>query len=307
MNDTLAIVVTYNRKELLAKCLNSLYDQTDKGFDILVVNNASTDGTEEYLKMLKDERTTYLSEGKNVGGAGGFHDGINEGVRLGYAYLWLMDDDVLATPTALEQLKKADKNLQGEYGFLSSLALFTDGTPCKMNNCLLKGRLTTDNAIFVAGDTYNEVKTATFVSFFVKAATVKTFGLPIKEMFLWSDDTEYSSRISKEERGVFVPQSVVVHAMMKNEMPDLATLGQDRIERMALNIRNRYYIARRDGFKKKLRFYARHFLLYFRVLTKAKDHKIRRLSAICKGIRMGWGFRPKPESVGEDPIEQNVP
>lgn len=293
MTEILAIVVTYNRSEKLKACLQSLSAQTNKAFDVLVVDNASTDGTKEYLQTRSD--LLVLSEEKNVGGAGGFYDGMRYGTEHGYKYLWLMDDDVLPQEDALERLLVADGNLNGTYGFLSSLALFTDGTPAVMNNHLLKSKISTDSLTHRNGETYVEVLSATFVSFFIKTGTVKTFGFPLKEMFLWSDDTEYSTRITKKEKGYFVPQSVVVHAMDKNEKPDLVTLSYDRLPRMVLNVRNRYYIARRDGFKKKLRFYARHTILFFRVLCKAKDHRIKRLNVLFKGTIKGWLFRPKSQ------------
>lgn len=290
MNKTLAVVVTYNRAEKLKNCLFSLKNQTFKSFDILVVNNASTDETAEVLE--KEGGVIVMNEEKNVGGAGGFYDGMQYGVKNGYEYLWLMDDDVVPHENALEKLFEADGNLQGEYGFLSSLALFTDGTPAVMNNHLLKSKISTDNIIRAGEETYVNVLSATFVSFFIKTEKVKEYGYPVKEMFLWSDDTEYSTRITKKDRGVFVPQSVVVHAMEKNENPDLVTLDESRLERMKLNVRNRYYIARRDGFKKKLRFYARHTILFFRVLFKAKNKKCKRLGVILSGTIKGWFFRP---------------
>ncbi|MBR1624208.1 MAG: glycosyltransferase, partial [Clostridia bacterium] len=210
MNKTLAVVVTYNRAEKLKNCLFSLKNQTFKAFDILVVNNASTDETAEVLE--KEGGVIVMNEEKNVGGAGGFYDGMQYGVKNGYEYLWLMDDDVVPHENALEKLFEADENLQGEYGFLSSLALFTDGTPAVMNNHLLKSKISTDNIIRAGEETYVNVLSATFVSFFIKTEKVKEYGYPVKEMFLWSDDTEYSTRITKKDRGVFVPQSVVVHA-----------------------------------------------------------------------------------------------
>lgn len=297
MKKNLAIVVTYNRKSLLEECLLSLKNQTVKGLDVLVVDNASTDGTREYLESIDDERISRVFLPENIGGAGGFSAGIKEGVLRGYENLWLMDDDTIPRANALEELLKADEKLNGKYGFLSSLALFTDGTPCVMNNHLLPSKITSDSVKVFGEEIYFEVLTATFVSLFIKSGIVKHYGLPIKEMFIWSDDTEYTSRITKGEKGYFVPQSKVVHKMKKNSAPSLESLSPDRFERMVLNVRNRYYIARRDGFKKKLRFYARHTLLFFRVLARAKDRKFKRIAVIVKGIFKGWAFRPKPEYV----------
>ena len=45
-----AIVVTYNRKQLLKECLNAILNQTAEVERIIVINNASTDGTEDLFK-----------------------------------------------------------------------------------------------------------------------------------------------------------------------------------------------------------------------------------------------------------------
>ena len=49
----IAIVVTYNRCELLKRCIEYLNNQVLKPDEILVINNGSTDGTSEMLKELK--------------------------------------------------------------------------------------------------------------------------------------------------------------------------------------------------------------------------------------------------------------
>jgi GT2 family glycosyltransferase len=295
----LAVVVTRNRLGLLKECLAALKAQTAEA-DILVVDNASGDGTKEYLASVGG--VTVISEKENTGGAGGFHDGMKYGAEHGYRFLWCMDDDTAPERDALEKLLLADGNLGGKYGFLASLVMFTDGKLCAMNNCLLPSKITSDCIERANGAAYLKILTATFVSFFVKTETVRRYGLPISEMFLWSDDTEFTSRIAKKEKGYLVPDSVAVHKMEKNEPSALETLSVDRLPRMVLNIRNRYYIARRDGFVKKLRFYARHFILFNRVLFGAGNHRSARLSVIFRGIARGWFFRPKvdyPENTAE--------
>lgn len=296
-NNILAVVVTYNRIRLLTECLEALDNQAERGFDILVIDNASTDGTSEFLSQKNQKNFSYITLSENTGGAGGFYTGIKEGVKRGYKYLWLMDDDTVPHADTLAELKKADTDLNGKYGFLSSFALFTDGTPCVMNNHLLPSKISTDSVISVNGNAYFKVLTATFVSLFIKTETVKNVGLPIKEMFIWSDDTEYTSRITKTENGYFVPQSKVWHKMRENSAPNLVDMPEDKLDRMVLNIRNRYYIARRDGLKKKMRFYARHGIIFFKVLFKSKSKKFKRLGVIINGIFKGWGFKPKPEFV----------
>lgn len=97
-----AIVVTFNRKVLLAECLRGLLSQRRIPDHILVVNNSSTDGTGE---MLANEFPQLeVLELENRGGSGGFRAGIEKAYRENYDWVWVMDDDVEPMPTALETL-----------------------------------------------------------------------------------------------------------------------------------------------------------------------------------------------------------
>ncbi len=113
-----AVVVTFNRLPMLQKCMDMLENQTVP-CDILVVDNASTDGTDEWL--LSEQSAGVLvvrNTGANLGGAGGFSYGMRWAAERGYEYIWVMDDDCLPYPDALEKLLDAGEALNGDYGCL---------------------------------------------------------------------------------------------------------------------------------------------------------------------------------------------
>ena len=88
-----ACVVTYNRKDKLVKCLHALLNQTYSDFQIIVVDNASTDGTKDAIQeFIQNNQIRYYNTGKNLGGAGGFNFAIKN-VANKFSYLWIMDDD----------------------------------------------------------------------------------------------------------------------------------------------------------------------------------------------------------------------
>lgn len=95
------VVVTYNRLELLKEVVESLRNQTYTECQILVVNNGSTDSTLEWLSLQSDIITITQ---ENCGGAGGFHTGMKYAAENEYDYCWVMDDDVISEPNALEEL-----------------------------------------------------------------------------------------------------------------------------------------------------------------------------------------------------------
>ena len=101
MEKITAVVVTYNRKELLMKTINALRNQTRALESIIVVNNGSTDGTDIWLDS-QDDLTVFHQV--NCGGSGGFYRGIKEAYDAGFDRIWCMDDDVFPHPTCLADM-----------------------------------------------------------------------------------------------------------------------------------------------------------------------------------------------------------
>ena len=95
-----AVVVTRDRRDLLRRCLLALQQERRPPDGILVVDNASSDGSPE---MVRDEfpEAELLRLEENVGGAGGFHRGVARAYASGYDWLWLLDDDTLPTGDSL--------------------------------------------------------------------------------------------------------------------------------------------------------------------------------------------------------------
>ena len=107
-----AIVVTYNRKALLQECLEAIFSQTYPVRKVIIVDNASTDGTRDLLDQrgfLKDQRVLYKLMERNTGGAGGFCDGLKIARDMPFDWFWIMDDDTIPAEDCLEELLKAGK------------------------------------------------------------------------------------------------------------------------------------------------------------------------------------------------------
>jgi GT2 family glycosyltransferase len=102
-----ALIPTYNRKALLARCLRSLFRQTYPLHRIYIVDNAGEDGTRDYLRcqgLLQDGRVCYLRLKQNSGSAGAYYAGMGCAVAGGADWVWLVDDDSEARPDTLERL-----------------------------------------------------------------------------------------------------------------------------------------------------------------------------------------------------------
>jgi len=298
MNKIAAVVVTYNRLELLKQCVESLKKQTVP-CDILLVNNNSTDTTEEWATSVSQEnnKIKYRNTGANIGGAGGFNFGMRWAVEAGYEFVWLMDDDCLLYEDSLQELLEAHEKLDGRYGWLASAVLWKDGSACMMNRQKLEENFYEQMELIRFG--LVRAKQATFVSLFLRAETIKQVGLPIKEFFIWGDDIEYTRRIAVRcgMPCFLAGKSQVLHMMGSNSGSSIATDGKERIERYNYAFRNENYLYRKEGIKGVFYYIAKCGWNIIKILRYAKDSKFRRCYIILSNMIKGLFFNPDIEKV----------
>ena len=299
MRRVAAVVVTYNRKELLAQCLACLQNQ-QVPCEIWVIDNASTDGTRAMVKGQAIPGLRYCNTGANLGGAGGFWYGIRAAVEDGCDALWIMDDDTLPQPDALAALLRADAALAGAYGWLSSRALAPDGGDQPMN----RQRSTPYRDIAGYDGALVPAVMASFVSLFLRADAVRRFGLPLRQFFIWSDDWEYTRRISRALPCYVTPESRVTHAMKQNSVVNIAADSLERLPRYRYFYRNDGVLYRQEGPAGMLWLVAKDLWHSVQVLSKRPPRWQERLSVIWHGYAEGLHFHPAVEWPGAEVPEQ---
>jgi GT2 family glycosyltransferase len=201
---------------------------------VLVIDNASTDGTQGWLAGQQDIEVVRLDP--NAGGAGGFHAGLQRAMAAGAEQAWLMDDDTIPRPDALAQL--LDAHAPGAL-LRASVAVWTDGSLHPMN---VPGFERDHVAPLVEAAEHRvlPLRTATFVSLLVHREAVGRFGLPHVHYFIWSDDLEYTARVTRGGgRAVLVTSSVVEH---RTARPHTAVSATG--DRFYYHARNTLYMVR---------------------------------------------------------------
>ncbi len=216
-----AVVVTYNRKEELDECLNAILNQTLPVDAIYILDNASTDGTSEYLvekgflddilnpkdKPLEAVKTItspllsetmievhYVRMHENTGGAGGFYEGIKRSYDAGFDWLWLMDDD--GFPVEDQLLELLDKTVKNNLYFSGPLVVDKDNEqaltfrPAHLRN--VENSVDAVKADATDGIIYGWV--TPFNGTLISRRVIDEIGNIKKEMFIWGDEREYVLR-----------------------------------------------------------------------------------------------------------------
>ncbi len=215
---TAAVIVSYNRKPLLEKCLNGLLAQTRMPDEIIVVDNGSTDGGTELVKN-HFPSVTLIETGQNLGGAGGFAWGIEVAIAKGHTDAWIMDDDGEPEPEALEQLLAAQARADARPAFLASLVT-RGGDLVNPGNVPV---ISPDPSRQVEAQRIGGVAidSATFVGVLIDLKAAARTHLPFLDFFIWADDTEYTRRLSRKALGIMVPSSKIKHPLNKGDAKDI--------------------------------------------------------------------------------------
>lgn len=296
MPNILAVVVTYNRKNLLSNCLGALSSQTLKPDKILIIDNASTDGTEDFLKLTgwfdrKDIHYTLLEQ--NTGGAGGFAFGLQSALALNADWVWMMDDDASPQFDALEELMRVATDSRNIYG---SLAI--SGKETAWETTLLDPPL---GVVSQADEIpeYAEVRMLPLLGFLIHRELANKIGTPDAGFFIAGDDAEYCVRASRAGAKIIVasrsrihhPKSVVFHInLLGNKISYLSLPPWKRY----YDTRNRLLIARRHyGFRIFTQTIPGSLVRLFTVLLK-EPQKLAQFKAVCAGLIDGLlGLRGK--------------
>ncbi|AKP67395.1 glycosyltransferase family 2 protein [Companilactobacillus ginsenosidimutans] len=294
--NTCAVIVTYNRRDLLKKCLINVLDQALPVNNIFVFNNDSDDGTQDMLEKEfgDDSKIHVYNSPKNIGGAPGFSEALKKAYQTtDDDYFWIMDDDTIPTATATEGFQTAINNLDNNFGFLCSKVLWKDGSTV---NAPIIDRYIWANKL---ASNVIGVERATFVSILVKREMVRNVGIPAADMVIWGDDTEYTMRLSNQKESYLVLDSTVYHDTAKNTN-NLNILNDD-IERMGryfYKYRNAITTTKMYSTKVQLgKITLKNFKEVGQICFSKNTNKLMRSKTIIKGMLCGFAFKPKIEKV----------
>ena len=272
-NRVAAVIVTYNTALMLRELLRDLQCQTRRAEEIIVIDNASSDHTDEMIR-LDFPSVRYIRLTENTGSAGGYHEGIRAALENS-DLIWTLDDDVRLHPDSLEELVKGLDELDSKLpvGSVRSVAKRCDTTPpSRLEFFPWRGTL-------------------------LKTEIIREIGLPLKELFIYGEDLEFAMRFNA--RGLYcywIPSSVCTEVRLEGK-EDFRLFGKTvRVYSLPFQL---YYAFRNNLYV---------FLLYrnyYRVLRTVlygikatafialldKDRRTARILSIWKGLLHGLAGR----------------
>jgi len=309
-----AVVVTYNRKDLLVECLNALKNQTYPLDGIYLIDNGSTDGTQELLmkegwiteivsnKSNEPIEKIFLSNNdkfmfyyirieKNCGGSGGFYEGIKRAYEKGYDWTWVMDDDALPKLDALEKLVEfKDDSLAA----ICSVVVKRDTNEIDLmhkrifNKWTLKEKPVSLENYQRKYFYFNEFS---YVGTLINSKAIKSYGSTDKSFFFHHDDTEHSLRLSKYGKIICVTSSYILHGPKSKSEVKKTTHDY----KSYYGIRNRIFVLKKYGNPFTFFFYVKYLKSrnYAGKILKRRDEVIYNLykEAIFDGSKGNLGVK----------------
>jgi GT2 family glycosyltransferase len=218
-----AVVVTHNRLTHLKTTLERLLESSEQDLPkIVIFDNASTDGSSQWLAEQRDPRVCTVTSPENIGGAGGFEAGMRYAVaQFDPDWLLLMDDDGRPYADAIASFHDGNR---ASCEAVAAAVYTPQGLICDINrpsrnpfwnpSAFFKTLLGRGREGFhlepkdYRGNTLLEVDGASFVGLFVSRKAVELAGYPRGDLFLYAEDVLFTLSIRQAGGRIVIDPSV---------------------------------------------------------------------------------------------------
>lgn len=215
------VIVTYNRPAELKISLAAYDNQTRKPDYIFIVDNHSERETEVFLNEWSGTcgiAHQIIRLEKNIGGAGGFHEGMKAALDQELDWLWIADDDAFPREDTLEKLEAYIKRHPETKKSVSALCTRVEDRSGRIDlthRCRLKKKGPVLSESLAPLEEYQkadfEIDILTYVGSLLNMEAVRQVGVTRKNYFIYYDDAEHSLRLKKYGRILCIPSAVVCH------------------------------------------------------------------------------------------------
>jgi GT2 family glycosyltransferase len=299
-----AVIPTYNCKQPLEKCLDVVRRQTRPVDEIIVVDNASTDGTQEMIQERFVPNITYVRLPENLGGSGGYNKGMRLAYEHGHEWIWCLDSDALPSETTLNDMLSAECSSKAPV-VAKACALRDPQTGLLYPGGYFESRKRAKDASFPQAAWVGKtvpVDSATLCCLLVRSDAAQRAGFIDPGLFIYLDEFFFSRELKAQGEIALVGTTVVEHRYWAGGRSRI--WGQSRFPveehwRMYYQYRNRFLYEKR--YIGPFRALGKQTYLYLRRLAAIlilDDHKLYRSGILTKALWDGLlgrkGIRVQP-------------
>ena len=214
------IIVTYNRKEKLKRTLSCYENQSKKINLMIIVDNCSTDGTKQFLeeytlKILK-YKVKVLNMSENIGGAGGFFEGMKYAMQEKLDWVYVSDDDAYVNSSTLKEIESIYTQLEEKDKIVALCSVVKNedgidyGHRLRLNKKIFTVKWYPVNKIEYKKPYFN-IDIFSYVGTAIKINNLFITGLDRKDFFIYHDDQEHSLRLRNTGKILTCTKSTIYH------------------------------------------------------------------------------------------------
>lgn len=285
------VLLNYNGSEDTLACVASLENINYENYEIIVVDNASTDGSFEKLKKELGNKHTLLDSKRNGGFAYGNNIGIKHGLNNGAAYILLLNSDTLVEPDFLLKLiETADNNETA--GIITGKILYENQRDKiwygggEINWKRFHGVHYTNNS----KDNFSNQDSATKITFasgclmLIKREVFEKLGLLPEEYFMYYEDVDFCAKVYNNGYSImYNPQCIIFHKV------SASTGEEESAFSVEWNTRSRLIFMSKYKDNSGIKVYVKAILFFYvtRLLVMAKYLRTKRfdkIKALIKGL-----------------------
>ncbi len=212
------ILLNYNRCEDTIDCIYSLRQCTYPFFHIIVVDNASTDNSEDRLKK-KFPDIEIIQTGRNLGYTGGINVGVRHVLLQRPAYILILNNDTLVQPDFLNHLVDVLESNETAAAACGTIYYYPERTKIWYAGGRLipwRGLAVHEKKLSAANNpSFSDAQRVSFITgcmILLRRSIIEKIGMEDERFFMYLDDIEFSARIlTAGYELLYVPRAIIYH------------------------------------------------------------------------------------------------
>jgi rhamnopyranosyl-N-acetylglucosaminyl-diphospho-decaprenol beta-1,3/1,4-galactofuranosyltransferase len=189
-----AVILTYNRKDLLRECLQAVLRQSREPDEVIVTDNACTDGTDRML-LTEFPQVICRRLPENVGAAGGFYEALKYAGTTRHPWFWVMDDDGIPAPETLQHLLEGVATWDLD---LAAPLVLDRASPGRLAFPLKFAGVWTTDITGISQKPILPDQSPLFNGVLMRSQLITDVGLPDRRLFIRGDEVEYGLRLTRQ-------------------------------------------------------------------------------------------------------------